>query len=164
MKHFSQQESSMILKAQNIARQVHANQFRKDGTTPYMVHVNAVVDGIHEAHRSAETVMVAFLHDCLEDGNQEEVRKMIEDAGFPKEVIEAVELLTKKNGQTYMEYICGISANEIAREVKISDIQHNLGCNPKQETISKYIDSLKVLYMSRFEAQNNLWQIIKSSI
>ena len=98
----------MILKAQNIARQVHANQFRKDGTTPYMVHVNAVVDGIHEAHRSAETVMVAFLHDCLEDGNQEEVRKMIEDAGFPKEVMEAVELLTKKNGQTYMEYICGI--------------------------------------------------------
>ena len=45
--------------------------------------------------------------------------------GIPDEVIEALKLLTHKNGEPYMDYVKRISENPLARKVKLGDLAHN---------------------------------------
>ena len=44
---------------------------------------------------------------------------------FPKEVTDAVKLLTHDLDVDYMDYISKIKENEIAKKVKIADLTHN---------------------------------------
>lgn len=71
-----------------------------------------------------ETV-VGFLHDSLEDTDitEEKLSEM-----FPKEIVDAVKLLTRDPKQKYFEYIKDLidSENKIAIAVKLNDLHHNL--------------------------------------
>lgn len=42
-----------------------------------------------------------------------------------KEVILAVDCITKKKGQNYQEYLTTVKDNKLARKVKIADLTHN---------------------------------------
>ena len=44
---------------------------------------------------------------------------------FPKEVIEALKLLTHEDGVDYLEYVKKIKTNPVARKVKLADLRHN---------------------------------------
>jgi hypothetical protein len=44
---------------------------------------------------------------------------------FRNEVLDAVELLTKRSGVSEEEYLSGIASNEIARIVKFADLTDN---------------------------------------
>lgn len=44
---------------------------------------------------------------------------------FPKEVVEAVSLMTHQEQEPYLEYVKRLKSNDIARRVKISDLMHN---------------------------------------
>ena len=52
----------------------------------------------------------------------------IEDirTGFPKEVADAVEALTRKKGMSYAEYLWHIQQNHTAIKVKLSDLRSNM--------------------------------------
>jgi hypothetical protein len=45
--------------------------------------------------------------------------------GFPKEVTDALELLTHDPEVPYMDYVAKIAENPIAKAVKIADLRHN---------------------------------------
>lgn len=45
--------------------------------------------------------------------------------GFSKNIIEAVDILTKKKGQDYQSYLNLVKKNELARVVKLADLRHN---------------------------------------
>ena len=45
--------------------------------------------------------------------------------GFSKNIIEAVDILTKKKGQDYQSYLNLVKTNELARVVKLADLRHN---------------------------------------
>ena len=68
---------------------------------------------------------VGFLHDVVEDSGLtiEDLR----DMGVEEDVLEAVNLLTHKEGISYEDYIKDIlySGNETAIQVKINDLHHN---------------------------------------
>jgi len=69
------------------------------------------------------SVCTALLHDVIEDTDT-----TIDDlaaAGFPQEVLRAVELVTHGQEETYWHYIRDIKANPIARAVKLADLRHN---------------------------------------
>ena len=45
--------------------------------------------------------------------------------GYPREVLDALRLLTHDNAVPYLEYVAKIKANPIARKVKLADLRHN---------------------------------------
>ncbi len=51
--------------------------------------------------------------------------KELEAEGFPTGVLEAVRLLTREKDVPYMAYIERLSGNQIARKVKLADLEHN---------------------------------------
>ena len=68
--------------------------------------------------------VVSLLHDVIEDSDvtAEDLRA----DGFPEIVIEAVVALTRQAGESYMAFIERLKPNELARKVKLADIEDNL--------------------------------------
>ena len=50
----------------------------------------------------------------------------LRQAGFREEVVPAVECLTHRDQETYEEFIARVSANPIARKVKLADLEDNM--------------------------------------
>jgi (p)ppGpp synthase/HD superfamily hydrolase len=71
--------------------------------------------------------MAAVLHDTIEDTSLE-INDLVE-AGYPVEVVTAIECLTHHDGETYEHYIDRVATNDVARRVKIADLTENLANN-----------------------------------
>ena len=104
-------------KAMLLAYNAHMNQFDKSGV-PYIFHP------IHLAEQmdTEEECVTALLHDVAEDTDIT-LDELAEE--FPKEVIDALRLLTRRDDEDYMEYVEKIKANPIAVKVKKADLRHN---------------------------------------
>ena len=70
-----------------------------------------------------EEKAVAYLHDVIEDTTLTLLD--LKKEGFSKNIIEAVDILTKKKGQDYQSYLNLVKTNELARVVKLADLRHN---------------------------------------
>ncbi len=68
-------------------------------------------------------MLAGLLHDVVEDTKW--TLKELEAEGFPTGVLEAVRLLTREKDVPYMAYIERLSGNQIARKVKLADLEHN---------------------------------------
>jgi (p)ppGpp synthase/HD superfamily hydrolase len=68
-------------------------------------------------------ICTALLHDVIEDTDYtvDDLEKM----GFPPEVMEALQLLTRTEDVDYMTYVGQLKDNAIARKVKLADLHHN---------------------------------------
>lgn len=90
----------------------------------------------------------AYLHDAMEDSHIGE--GFIREA-FGDEILEVVECLTRKDDETYFEYIQRVKENEYARVVKIADIKFNLeecalsGCLKAGGVVERYKKALGIL-------------------
>lgn len=119
---------NIVEKARAFATEKHAGQTRWGGE-PYITHPEAVVKSLIGEDDLPEIHAAAWLHDVMEDCGVTPVDLM--EIGMPGEVIEAVELLTKKEGQSYLDYILAIKnascpVYDIAKVVKVEDLRHNL--------------------------------------
>lgn len=132
--------AELVATAAAIARAAHADQFRRDGTTPYWRHPENVA-GRLRGDPVAEAV--GWLHDVLED--TAETPAGLRARGLPDEVVERVEKLTKRAGQPYQDYLAGIKADPVARRVKIADMLSNLADVPTEKQIVKYAKGLLFL-------------------
>lgn len=105
-------------RAIDVAVDAHAGQTDKAGET-YIRHPLRVMRSMD----SETERIVAVLHDVVEDGDYTS-----EDIGdqFGPEVRRAVDALTKRDGETYMEFIKRAAENPIARKVKIADLEDNM--------------------------------------
>lgn len=126
-------------KAESVAKKAHANQFRRDNITPYILHVEEVVRRVN----TSEEKTVAWLHDVAEDCGitKEDLLKY----GFSQEVINAVMLLTKTRGYDHSEYMNKIRMNPLATAVKIADMRANLADTPTKRQIERYSNDLLYL-------------------
>jgi (p)ppGpp synthase/HD superfamily hydrolase len=110
----------MTKKAMQISFQAHKDQVDKSGI-PYIFHP------IHLAEQmeTEEAVIVALLHDVVEDTNWS--TNELEQEGFSKDIIDALLLLTHSAEIEYLDYIGKIkqSSNQYAKIVKIADLKHN---------------------------------------
>ena len=117
-----EKEFLMYEKAITIA--IKAHQKQKDrGGKPYIYHPLYVAMNCDELKYK----IVAVLHDVVEDSDITIAE--LRDAGFDEDILEAVDLLTKKDedkhGQGYVEYLKRIRENDIALVVKLEDLKHN---------------------------------------
>lgn len=122
------------------AQKMHAGQFRRDGKTPYFSGHVAKVAALGQNN---DEKIVGFCHDLLED--TEATIEDLQALGCTKEQIKAVELLTKKKGVDYLDYIGKIKQNPLARAVKINDINCNLADDPTDKQKEKYGKVLEIL-------------------
>jgi len=83
------------------------------------------------------------LHDVVEDTDI--TLDSLRDMGFPEEVINVLGYLTKREGETYDDFIERILENETACRVKLADLADNMNLarikNPTEkdkERIKKY--------------------------
>jgi len=127
----------MVRMAEAVAREAHAGQFRRDGVTPYAVHPEAVAS---RAGDDPDAVAVAWLHDVIEDTAV--TADALRERGFPTQVVEAVQTLTKRDGLSYDDYLEAVAASPLARRVKVADMLSNLADGPTERQIVKYAKGL----------------------
>ena len=108
----------MIEKAIGIALNAHAGQVDKAGD-PYIFHPLRVMLQM----QSENEKLAAILHDVIEDS--EVTLDDLRAAGFPELVIEAVDLLTHKDSDSYEAYLARIKPNPLSRAVKLADLGDN---------------------------------------
>lgn len=111
--------TELTKKAMRISLQAHEGQTDRSGM-PYFLHPFHVADHVE----SEEETCVALLHDVVEDTDVtlEDLRR----AGMPDTVLAAVDLLTHHRSTPYLEYIRKLSVNQLAKTVKLRDLEHNL--------------------------------------
>lgn len=110
----------MLDKAIALAAEKFQGVFDKGGR-PYILHCLWVMDRVR--HLGDDFMIIAVLHDIIEDTDVT-VQDLI-DMKFNPIVITAIDMLTKKPGQTYPEYIELVKGNYITKEIKLRDIEHN---------------------------------------
>ena len=105
-------------KALRLCFDAHKEQVDKSGM-PYVFHSFHVA----EQMKTEETVIVALLHDVVEDTDY--TISDLKEMGFPEPVTTALTLLTHKDGVPYMDYVTSIKSDPIASAVKLADLRHN---------------------------------------
>ena len=101
-----------------IAKEAHAGQTDKAGLD-YILHPLQVAAEMTTDEEKA----VALLHDIIEDTDVTANELLAK--GLPDNVVEAVEVLTKKHNQNYAAYLVGVKKNRLATAVKLADLKHN---------------------------------------
>ena len=133
--------------ALQLAKEYHDGQLRAVGTDmgkPYFdTHILRVTNAVSYRSRAA-----AALHDILEDTILSARELAWRD--LRPETLDAVDLLTHGDDESYHNYIMRIhsaegEAGNIAREVKIADLMDNFSTFPEGQLVSKYLGALHIL-------------------
>jgi (p)ppGpp synthase/HD superfamily hydrolase len=112
-------EMSTLAKAIAIAAQAHGDQVDKAGE-PYILHPLRMM--LHLDSEAAQ--IVAVLHDVVEDTalTLEDLRA----AGFAAAIVEAVDCVTRRETESYAQFIERLQDNALARQVKLADLADNM--------------------------------------
>ncbi len=111
-------DTSQVIKEHEVAKKAHFGQIDRAGID-YIKHPEIVASFVATDEEKA----VAYLHDVIEDTSLTLLD--LKKEGFSKNIIEAVDILTKKKGQDYQSYLNLVKKNELARVVKLADLRHN---------------------------------------
>lgn len=103
--------------AMKLAYAAHHGQVDKGGI-PYIFHPFHLAEQMEDEYCTC----VALLHDVVEDTDV-----TLADLAeiFPKEVVDAVEVMTHREGEAYLDYVERVKHNPIAKAVKLADLHHN---------------------------------------
>ena len=104
--------------AMKLCFEAHKEQLDKSGM-PYVFHPFHLA----EQMETEETTIVALLHDLVEDTDY--TIENLTEMGFGKAITDAIALMTHADGVEYMDYVCAIKENPIAKAVKLADLRHN---------------------------------------
>ena len=117
-------DSESLQLALEFAKAKHKGQ-KRIGGDDYITHPMAVLEIIKNQGFDETYQIAALFHDLLEDTDATE-EEILEYGN--QEILEAVNVLTKKKGYDMTEYVSAIKQNPIAFAVKAADRLHNLQC------------------------------------
>ena len=136
---FAAQRVSLLQKAIALAAAAHQWQKRKKGS-PYVLHPLRMACAL----KTEAEQIVAVLHDVVEDTHwtSDDLRR----EGFPEDVLQALDCVTERKGESYDDFLTRAASNPIARRVKLADLEDNMNVRdlpqvtPKDaQRLSKYI-------------------------
>jgi (p)ppGpp synthase/HD superfamily hydrolase len=126
--------TASIERAIEIAARAHAGQIDKAGA-PYIFHPLRVMLSVDSPYER----MAAVLHDVVEDTAV--TAKELRAEGIPEAVLEAVDALTKRPGESRMQAAQRAVLNPIARRVKMADVSDNMDlsriANPTEKDFNR---------------------------
>jgi (p)ppGpp synthase/HD superfamily hydrolase len=107
-----------IEKALQIAAKAHEGQVDKEGL-PYILHPLRVMAGV----QGTEAQIVALFHDVIEDTpvTADDLRR----EGFSEAIVASVLCVTHRKDESYADYVVRCKGNEVARRVKLADLEDN---------------------------------------
>jgi len=108
-----------LQRAIEIAVSAHKSQCQRNGL-PYVLHPLTLMLSME----SVSAKIVAVLHDVVEDSDW--TLEQLRQEGFAPEILEAIDCLTHREGETYEAYLDRLCHNALARQVKRSDLQDNM--------------------------------------
>lgn len=109
----------MLEKAIKIALNAHRGQ-KDRGGNPYILHCFRVM----LSGDTIEEQIIGVLHDTVEDSPL--TFKDLEKAGFSREIIDAIDSISKRPGEKYNHYLLRVHSNPLATKVKLRDIKDNM--------------------------------------
>lgn len=114
-------ESELLEQAIMLAVTSHGGQVDKNGD-PYILHPLRVMMGCWRERQGHDVMIAAVLHDVVEDTDVrlEDIRGM-----FGPLIANAVDALSKREGETWMDNLNRVEQNQIATIVKMHDLQDN---------------------------------------
>ena len=132
--------------ALEIAIKAHKNQKDRYGK-PYILHPLRVMMNVN----GEDEKIAAILHDVVEDSEitLDDLRK----SGFNVKIIDAVDCLTKREGEDYFDYIKRVLISPIAIRVKLADLEDNMDL--------KRIDIITEKDIARLNRYLKAWRILK---
>jgi (p)ppGpp synthase/HD superfamily hydrolase len=110
---------STLERAIAIAAEAHAGQVDKAGA-PYVLHPLRMMLRVS----SNDERIVAVLHDLVEDCAGWTFDRLRSE-GFSDHVIQALESVTKRDGEDYEAFVRRAASNLIGRRVKLADLHDN---------------------------------------
>jgi (p)ppGpp synthase/HD superfamily hydrolase len=110
---------STIERAIAIAAEAHAGQVDKAGA-PYVLHPLRIMLSLS----TFEERVVGVLHDVCEDCPGWDFDRL-RGEGFAAPVIDALDAVTKRDGEDYEAFVMRAAANPIGRRVKLADLRDN---------------------------------------
>ena len=148
-KIFENHADARIRKAFEISKSAHFGQFDKAGVD-YIYHPMTVA---LSCGGNISAMIVALLHDVVEDTDWT-IENLRESINLTTAEVAALQLLTHNKKIAYFDYIQNIKFNELSRQVKIADLEHNSDSSriPAKvisekdlRRIEKYKQALKIL-------------------
>jgi (p)ppGpp synthase/HD superfamily hydrolase len=135
-----------------LALRAHRGQVDKAGQ-PYVLHPLRVMLALE----TDDERMVGVLHDVVEDSGKDDPSRQITLAdlralGYLESVLAALDLVTRRDDESYEEFIARLLPSPIARRVKLADLADNLDLTrlpeitPKDsERLSRYLRARQTL-------------------
>ena len=126
-----------------IALVAHKNQYDKVGVS-YINHPLTVSNNLE----TEDEKIVGLLHDVVEDTavTLDDLRLF-----FDENIIEAINLLTHKEDDSYMDYLAKIKENKLAKAVKLADLRHNMDMSRFENPTDKDYERLEKKYKPAYE-------------
>lgn len=106
----------------SVACACHFGQ-RDKGGAAYILHPLRVMAQMEDEQQ----MIVAVLHDTVEDAINWSV-EMVRDQ-FGDRIAAAVDALTKRDGESYEDYLDRVKTDELAVKVKLADLKDNCDVN-----------------------------------
>jgi (p)ppGpp synthase/HD superfamily hydrolase len=119
METYEKRAAQLLANAINIAVNAHSTTLNKDGTL-YILHPMRLMLQTDDWKEQ----VVAILHDVVEDTHV--TFGDIELQGYDAEIIDALEAITKRQGEDYTDYIKRVAQNDLATIVKVLDLYDNI--------------------------------------
>ena len=127
---FAVQHASLLQKAIALAAAAHHWQKRKKGS-PYVLHPLRMACAL----KTEAEQIVAVLHDVVEDTHWtfEDLRR----EGYPEDILQALDCVTERKGESYDDFLTRAASNPIARRVKLADLEDNMHVRDLPEVTPK---------------------------
>lgn len=102
----------------SLAATAHGDARDKGGKI-YILHPLRVMLSME----TEEEMIVAVLHDVVEDTEitMDFIRK-----NFPERIADAMDAISRRDGESYFDYIHRVAKNELAKKVKLADLRDNI--------------------------------------
>jgi (p)ppGpp synthase/HD superfamily hydrolase len=110
---------SSLENAISIALEAHRGEVDQSGA-PYILHPLRLMVQMD----TEEEMITAVLHDVVEDGGIS--ISMLRDQGFAQNILDAVESVTRKENESYEDFIKRAGLNAMGRKIKYADLMDNL--------------------------------------
>lgn len=116
----NKEETAKLLdKAALICVTKHAGQRDKAGSAYFQHPVRVAM-----RCRTDEEKIVALLHDTIEDTDVTPEYLLAE--GFPQTIVDGILSVTKRDGESYEDFVARAKQNPLGRVVKLHDLEDNL--------------------------------------
>ncbi len=127
--------NELLEKALRIAVNAHAGQVDKSGK-PYIFHPVRVCCRCF----TDEEKIVALLHDTIEDTDITAEDLLSE--GFPRHIVDAILSISRKEGESYEDFVRRSSLNPLGRSVKLHDLEDNMDISRLEQVTEKDLERL----------------------